>query len=173
MLVPSANDAAVALAVHHSGSIEAFVVEMNARAATLGLVQTSFANPAGLDAPLQYSTPQDIAWLTMAALRHPAIQKRLGMRGVRIASLQGTEIPLTNTNALLHASGPVKAGKTGTTSGANECLMSVVEENGHRYVVVILDSLQRYEDMSTILAALGTASAGDPLSVTLRTAVRP
>lgn len=173
MLIPSANDAAVALAVHHSGSVEAFVVEMNARALSLGLGQTSFTNPAGLDAPLQYSTPQDIAWLTMAALRHPSIQKRLGMRGVHIASLQGTEVSLTHTHALLHTSGPVKAGKTGTTLGANECLMSVVQESGHRYIVVLLDSLQRYRDMSTILAALSDAALVDPTSVTLRTPVRP
>lgn len=173
MLVPSANDAAVALAVYHSGSVEAFVQEMNVRATALGLTQTSFENPAGFDASLQHSTPQDIAWLTMAALRHPAIQKRLGIRGVRITSLQGTEISLTHTHALLHANGVVKAGKTGTTSGANECLMSVVEENGRRYIVVILDSLQRYQDMSTILAALDASLVKDPTSVTLRTAVRP
>jgi D-alanyl-D-alanine carboxypeptidase len=74
---------------------------------------------------------------------------------------------------LLHANGVVKAGKTGTTSGANECLMSVVEENGRRYIVVILDSLQRYQDMSTILAALDASLVKDPTSVTLRTAVRP
>lgn len=173
MLVPSANDAAVALAVHHSGSVEAFVKEMNARASSLGLTQTSFENPAGLDASLQHSSPQDIAWLTMAALRHPAIQKRLGMRGVRIASLQGTEISLTHTHALLHSAGPVKAGKTGTTSGANECLMSVVQEDGHRYIIVLLDSLQRYRDMSTILAALGDAAPADSTSVSLRPPARP
>jgi D-alanyl-D-alanine carboxypeptidase (penicillin-binding protein 5/6) len=172
MLIASANDAAVTLAVYHSGSVEAFVAEMNARAATLGLQSTSFANPAGLDAPLQLSTPQDIAWLTMAALRHPAIQKRLGMRGTTITSLQGSEVALSHTHVLLHERGAVRAGKTGTTSGANECLMSVVEEEGRRYVVVLLDSLQRYRDMHVILDALSHPPS-DHTSVSLETSARP
>jgi len=154
MLIASANDAASTLAIHHSGSVDGFVQVMNDRAVALGLEHTHFENPAGFDGPTQRSTPQEIAWLTMAALRQPFIQKRLSMRGARIVSLQGSDISLTNTHALLHRQGPVRAGKTGTTNGANQCLMSVVEESGRRYVVVLLDSLQRYVDMRTILDAM-------------------
>lgn len=166
MLIPSANDAAVALAIFHSGSTEAFVKEMNARAVALGLQGTSFENPIGFDGPEQLSTPQDMAWLTMAALRYPSIQRRLGMRGTTIVSMQGTEIPLSHTHALLHEKGSVVAGKTGTTTGANQCLVSVVDEGNHRYIVVLLDSLQRYADMQSILRTLDRSTV-DHQSVSL------
>lgn len=181
MLIASANDAAVALAVFHSGSAEGFVTEMNARAATLGLQDTTFENPVGLDSPTQRSTPQDLAWLTMAAMRHPSIQKRLGMRGAIIVSLQGSTVNLSHTHTLMHAAKPqddlaavVLAGKTGTTNGANQCLMSVVEEGHHRYIVVLLDSLQRYRDMNVILAALERSNQNDSVSLRVQEGpVRP
>lgn len=175
MLVASANDAAATLALFHSGSVEGFVEEMNARAATLGLQDTVFQNPVGIDNQKQLSTPQDLAWLTMAALRHPAIQRRLGMRGAIIVSLQGSTVNLSHTHALMHAiaktedAAVVLAGKTGTTNGAGQCLMSVVEEGHRRYVVVLLDSLQRYRDMNAILAALEQTTPPVPESVSLRT----
>jgi len=172
MLIASANDAAVTLAVFHSGSTEAFVTEMNARAAMLGLQDTTFENPVGLDSPSQRSTPQDLAWLTMAAMRHPSVQRRLGMRGAIITSLQGSTVNLSHTYTLLHAAKPlddfaaiVLAGKTGTTMGANQCLMSVVEEGHRRYIVVLLDSLQRYQDMNTILAALEHRDENESVSL--------
>src|SRR3990167_2274667 len=92
MLIASSNDAAATLALFHSGSIDVFAEEMNTRAAVLGLHATLFENPVGLDDPSQYSTPQDLAWLTMAALRQPAIARRLGMRGAIIVSLQGSTV---------------------------------------------------------------------------------
>lgn len=176
MLISSSNDAAATLALFHSGSIEAFAGEMNGRASVLGLHATKFENPVGLDDPEQRSTPQDLAWLTMAVLRHPSIQRRLGMRGAIIESLQGSTVNLSHTHALMHTarkeegdlSPVVLAGKTGTTNGAGQCLMSVVEEGHRRYIVVLLDSLQRYRDMNAILAAL--ASEAIPLeSLSLRT----
>jgi serine-type D-Ala-D-Ala carboxypeptidase (penicillin-binding protein 5/6) len=174
MLIASANDAAYTLAAFHSGSQEEFVRAMNDRASALGLKATSFANPTGLDDPTQWSTPQDIAWLTLAALRHPAIQKRLSTRGMTIRSVQGTSIALTHTHALLHASRPliadasrasstVLAGKTGTTDSAGQCLMTVVGEGNRRYVVVLMDSLQRYQDMRSILDALDGAAPVVPI----------
>ncbi|MBM3230854.1 D-alanyl-D-alanine carboxypeptidase [Candidatus Peregrinibacteria bacterium] len=165
LLVNSANDAAITLALFHSGSLQTFVEEMNTRALQLGLKGTSFQNPIGLDHPSHWSTPRDIAWLTAFALRNAEIEKRMGMAGATIASLDGTEtVRLYHTNVLMHdpamaaAEGPtVVAGKTGTTDDAGECLVSVVEESGHRYVVVLLGSLQRYKDMDVILGDMATA----------------
>ncbi|MBI3331656.1 D-alanyl-D-alanine carboxypeptidase [Candidatus Peregrinibacteria bacterium] len=154
MLVASANDAAETLAVYHSGSSQAFATEMNERAKSLGLKQTSFANPIGLDAEYQWSTPRDIAWLSTFAMRNPEILKRMSMRGARIESRDGTAIYLTHTHAFMHEDSNVIAGKTGTTIGANQCLMSLVQSGDRRYLVVLLNSLQRYRDMRTILNEL-------------------
>lgn len=154
LLIASANDAAVALAHFHSGNVTDFVAEMNARAATLGLKDTSYANPHGLDDSQQYSSPQNIAWLTSFVLREPEIRRRMGKRWERIHSLQGTEISLNHTHALLHQLSPVIAGKTGTTDAAGECLVSLVEYEDREYVVVLMNSSGRYQDMQSIFQHL-------------------
>ncbi len=153
MLIPSANDAARTLARYHSGTVEKFVEEMNARATSLGLKNTSFQNPDGLDGIAHYSTPQDIAWLTMYVLKQPEIAKRMATTGMRIYSFEGSEISLAHSHALLSRP-EVIAGKTGTTDGAGECLVSVVRAHGKDYVVVLMNSLERYTDLQTILSAL-------------------
>lgn len=153
-LIRSANDAAETLAVYHSGSIEAFVEEMNARAKSLGLQNTSYVNASGMDVGNQYSTPKDIAWLTLFALRNPEIRERMGKTSERIVSREGHVIILSHTHELLYADNAVIAGKTGTTLDAGECLVSLVEEGDREYLVVLLHSLQRYEDMRSILMSL-------------------
>lgn len=154
LLVGSANDAAVTLALHHSGSIKDFVAAMNARAKELGLQQTTYANPTGFDAPGQQTSPQDIVWLSMFVLRNPAIAERMGTRGGQISSLEGTDLYLTHTHALLHADAGVVAGKTGTTDGAGQCLLSVVNARDRRYLILLLHSVDRYGDMRSVLDAL-------------------
>lgn len=155
ILIGSANDAAVALAVYHSGSTEAFVAAMNARARELGLLHTSYQNPVGFDAEMQRSTPQDIAWLVMFALRSGEIRQRMGMRGTIFKSRSGDTVTVTHTHALLHAENGVIAGKTGTTPNARQCLLSVVRGSDDReYIVVLLHSLNRYADMRAIVRAL-------------------
>jgi len=158
MLIPSANDAARTLARYHSGSVQKFVAEMNARAVELGLKHTSFENPDGLDGIKQYSTPQDVAWLTMYVLRNPEIARRMSTTGLRIVSQEGTIIPLTHSHVLLHSRPEVLAGKTGTTDGAGECLVTLVTSHGKEYIVVLMNSLQRYTDLETILSALAASA---------------
>lgn len=154
LLGPSANDAAVTLALFHSGSLDAFSAAMNVRAAELGLKSTVFANPTGLDHPDQESTPQDLTWLAMFAMRYPQIADRLSQPSGDIASKSGKKLELVHTNVLLHQKSNVVAGKTGTTDEARQCLLSLVEEAGHKYLVVLLHSSDRYKDMKMILNAL-------------------
>ena len=183
LLISSANDAAIALAHHHSGSTEAFVAAMNTRAEKLGLLNTSYANPTGLDSVRQYSTPREIAFLAKSALQEPEIAKRMQRRWDRIYSMQGTDIPLNHTHALLHTQpgrsstggsavhaaasastlatdaehrsmSYVSAGKTGTTYAAGECLVSVVEHKKREYIVVLLHSGSRYADLRIILETM-------------------
>ena len=154
LLIASANDAARVLATYHAGSVEAFAEEMNERAEALGLKSTSFANASGLDHPMQYTTPRDMAWLASFALHKQEIASRMHARGMRVWSLEGNPLYLSHTHALLHSENPVVAGKTGTTTAAGQCLISLVEYNGQSYVVVLLNSLQRYSDMNTILETI-------------------
>jgi D-alanyl-D-alanine carboxypeptidase len=156
LLILSANDAAVTLALYHSGSVESFVDAMNVRTQELGMSNTSYANPTGFDDPVQYSTPRDLAWLTMFAFREPEIHRRMGMRGTTIVSREGVSTTLTHTHALLHADTPVVAGKTGTTDGAGQCLLSVLSEQGRSMLVILLHSSQRYTDMRVLLDALAS-----------------
>lgn len=153
LLVFSANDAAVTLAVHHSGSEDAFVEEMNARAAALGLRDTVYVNATGFDAAGQYSTPRDVTLLATFVLGIPVIAERMAMPSGRIVSRSGTVLGFSHTHQLLRGEGPVVAGKTGTTDGAGQCLLSVFEEEGRRYAAVLLHSDDRYGDMRRILAA--------------------
>lgn len=158
LLIASANDAARVLAVYHAGSEADFAVQMNERAAELGLQSTSFANASGLDHPNQYSTPKDMAWLTTYALRQEPIAMRMHKRGLRIWSLEGNILQLYHTHSLLHANSAVMAGKTGTTTAAGQCLISLVEKGNKSYIVVLMNSLHRYTDMQTILDTLVPAT---------------
>jgi serine-type D-Ala-D-Ala carboxypeptidase (penicillin-binding protein 5/6) len=161
LLVGSANDAALALARHHSGTEKLFVQSMNRRAKELGLKDTSYANASGLDDSAQRSTPRDTAWLAMFAWRFPEIASRMGMRGAEFATGNGVKISVTHTHALLHSdTTSVIAGKTGTTDGAGQCLLSVVAHEGRRYLVVLLYSDDRYADMRRILRVLVPESSG-------------
>ena len=152
LLIASANDASIALAQFHSGSVSAFAEEMNQRAEQLGLQDTSYANPSGLDSPLQFSTPRDIAWLTEYIMKNEFIASRMQRKWDRIYSFQGTDIPLSHTHALLHSDiESVVGGKTGTTLAAKQCLVSVVSHAGNEYIMVLLNSDKRYADMNVLL----------------------
>jgi D-alanyl-D-alanine carboxypeptidase (penicillin-binding protein 5/6) len=153
MLVFSANDAAVALAVHDAGTEDAFVQKMNARAKALGLDDTVYGTATGFDAPGQHSTPRDLGILTAFVLRFPAIAERMALPSGTIRSASGTVLSFVHTHQLLRQRPDILAGKTGTTDGARQCLMSVFEEHGRRYAAVLLHSDDRYGDMRRILAA--------------------
>lgn len=159
LLIPSANDAAVSLAIFHSGSVEAFVQQMNARAHMLGLRDTSYANPAGLDHRDQWSTARDTAMLAAFALRVPVLRDRLSTPKATIRSIEGEEISLIHTHELLDPGGKILAGKTGTTPAAKQCLLSLVREKDREYLVVLLGSSERYADMNALLRTLERLTA--------------
>jgi len=157
LLLPSANDAAYALAQFDGRSIGSFVQAMNKRAATLGLKNTHFANPAGLDNPEQYSTPRDLAHLTMAALKNAYFRQTVSTRSSHIASSEGKNFGLINTNAMLKDSSEVYGVKTGTTTMAGECLIVLFKENDRSYLLVLLGSTSRYADSQRVIEAVRKA----------------
>lgn len=140
LMLSSANDAAAALAYEAAGSIEAFAALMNQKAAELGLQNTHFANPHGLDAQGHYTTAYDLACLTAYALENEDF--------LRIVSTQKKVIPLNdrqgarvlrNHNRLLSSFDGCIGVKTGFTKKSGRCLVSAAERDGVRLVCVTLD----------------------------------
>ena len=137
LLLPSGNDAALAIGRAVAGSDAAFVDLMNQRAAELGLADTHYANPHGLDAPDHYTTALDLARLTRIALRNPTFAQIVATRE---KTVQGkATYRLRNTNRLLSRP-DVEGVKTGTTEAAGQCLVAVVRRDGRRVITVALGS---------------------------------
>ena len=141
LLLHSGNDAAVALALAHSGSVGAFVEAMNGRARELGLRDTHFTNPNGLDAPEHYSTALDLARLTRAALQVPAFAEVVATRQITIEARS-----FTNHNRLLWSLDGAIGVKTGFTRAAGRTLVSAVERNGRRLIAVTLCAPDDWQD---------------------------
>ncbi len=157
LLIPSANDAAYALAIDDAGSVSRFVERMNKRASSLGLKNTHFTNPAGLDSTEQYSSVRDLSWLTIAALKHPVFRKIVSTKSGTIEATTGQSFDLRNTNELLHENPHVFGVKTGTTDLAGECLIVLFEEEHRPYLLVLIGSNDRYTDSLYLLTALRKA----------------
>lgn len=140
MIVFSANDAAYALAEHVSGSIPAFAVLMNDKAAELGMTGTHFVNANGLHDDNHHSTARDIATLSRYCIGIPEV--------MRIASLESTTMPdgkvIYNTNKLLFWCEGTDGLKTGTTLLAGHCLTATAERDGMRLVAVTMGSASDY-----------------------------
>lgn len=148
LLIPSGNDAAFALARHHSGQVHIFVQRMNLRAQELGLTQTFFVNPNGFDAPGQVSSPQDLLTLTRILWEYPLFQEIVGTASIVVAGH-----PLATTNQLLGSYPGANGVKTGTTTAAGQSLIAGINRQGHQLFVVVLGSQERYADVRALIAA--------------------
>lgn len=151
LLLPSGNDAAVALAEGTAGSESAFVTLMNTRAAEWHLNDTHYVNPHGLDAPGHLSSAADLAELGRAVLRDPVLSRIVRTRSYVAHTVTGAAIPLHNLDELLGTYPGTIGIKTGTTAAAEENLVSAVERNGHILISVILGSTDRYADARALL----------------------
>jgi len=165
LLLPSGNDAAVALAEHLGGRFDPpskaadaadpvarFVAEMNRRAKTLGLNDTRFCNPHGLPAEGHQSTAADLLTLAHAALRSPLFREyvRTRQRGCAVTSAAGhtRNVLWKNSNRLLGIEG-YEGVKTGTTDAAGACLVAYGTRAGQERLVIVLGSASsdaRYAD---------------------------
>lgn len=141
MMLHSGNDAATALALDHSGSIEAFAAEMNRKAAALGLENSHFANPHGLDSEENYASAQDLAHLTQAALREPEFVEIVSTKSIRIG-----DRALTNHNKLLWTVEGAMGVKTGYTRAAGRILVSAAERGGRRLIAVTINDGNDWRD---------------------------
>jgi serine-type D-Ala-D-Ala carboxypeptidase (penicillin-binding protein 5/6) len=143
-LVPSGTDADYALAEHLGGGggkagVENFVEEMNRKADSMGLENTHFENPAGLDSPEHYSSARDMAEIARAAMQYPEFRDIVDTEQATI-STQSREIEVFNTNNLLYSYGPATGVKTGTSPEAGPSLVASAKEGDESYVAVVLDA---------------------------------
>ena len=152
LFLPSGNDAAVALAEGTAGSVPAFVGQMNARAKSMGLTGTHFANPHGLDAAGHYSTATDLAALGRAILRDPVLAQIVQTREQVIRAPDGQVLfDLHNLNELLGSYPGADGIKTGTTDEAGQNLVAADMRDGNQLIGVILGSTDRYADARALL----------------------
>ena len=150
--VSSANDAAVAVAELVGGSEPAFVEQMNARAAELGMTNTTFRNACGLDTEGHLSTARDVAVLSRYLLN--TCPELLHYTGIWTDSLRNGQTQLVNTNKLLRRYSGITGLKTGTTGGAGVCITASATRDGLNLIAVVLgapSSKERFEAATTLL----------------------
>ena len=137
LMLRSGNDAAVALAEYAGGDINGFAELMNAKALELGLTNTHFETPHGLDSNEHYTTAYELALLSNYALDNPTFAKIVGTKNYTI-TINGSPKALSNTNELLGNMEGVYGIKTGFTNGANRCLVTACKRNNMDIICVVL-----------------------------------
>ena len=156
LLVHSANDAANVLAEYTGGSIDSFVAMMNTKINELGLSDTHFTNPYGLQDNSHYTTAHDLAIIMQYCLKNDDFRKIAGQASCAIPSTNKSEPrKYSSTNELLIAGNSnyypnLIAGKTGYTSEAGECLVSAAYNDNLELVGVILNSNNRFKDTRSL-----------------------
>jgi D-alanyl-D-alanine carboxypeptidase (penicillin-binding protein 5/6) len=136
-LLPSANDAAATLAVGTMGTTPRFVAEMNRRAAALGLRNTHFANPIGLDDPQNYSSAHDLARLAVRLRRYEFFRRTVDLPSAVLRS-GATKRTVLNRNLLVRRVDAVDGVKTGNTARAGNVLVGSASRDGVTVVSVVL-----------------------------------
>jgi serine-type D-Ala-D-Ala carboxypeptidase (penicillin-binding protein 5/6) len=154
MLLPSGNDAALAIAQNYPGGEKAFVEKMNEKAKLFHLTHTNFADSIGLEDSRDYTTPLDLARLASMALNNDTFAKIVSTRNWKIADVTGVnEYLLTNLNKLLGAQG-VNGIKTGYTTEAGQVLVTSKKEGEKTLIIVVMDSQDRFFDTSILLNSI-------------------
>ena len=146
MMLASGNDAATALACHTAGSIEAFAQLMNDKAAELGLENTAFRNPHGLDADGHHSTAHDLAVLACYAMQNEQFRTIVSTNSITI----GTQT-YTNHNRLLRTYPGALGVKTGYTEAAGRILVSCAQRDNTQFVCVTISDPNDWDDHTRLL----------------------
>ncbi len=137
LMLCSGNDAAVALAEHAGKDIKGFSELMNQKASDLGLTNTHFETPHGLDSDEHYTTAYELAILTNYALQNKIFSQIVGTKNYTV-TINGYPKNLSNTNELLGTFDGVYGVKTGFTNGANRCLVTACKRNDMDIICVVL-----------------------------------
>lgn len=145
LLLRSGNDSAVALAVHHSGSIEKFAQAMNERAKKIGAENSNFTNPSGLPDPSHYTTAQDLCKIACYAMKNKLFKEIVSTK-----EYSGEFRSFANKNKMLRLYEGANGVKTGYTVKAGRCLVSSAERNGMDIVCVVLNCPDMYQRSADI-----------------------
>ena len=146
LMLRSGNDAAVALAIHLDGSVAQFVRRMNARAYEIGLTDTHYANPHGLDSEENYSTARDLAKLSAEAMKNPAFRQVVSTETYSFGDRRAV-----NHNKLLRRYDGAVGVKTGFTKAAGRILVSAAERDGVRLIAVTIHAPDDWNDHEKLL----------------------
>lgn len=149
LMLPSGNDAALVIATAVGGNEADFVAAMNAQAAELGLTDTHFVNPHGLDANGHLASPYDEIMIARAAMRLPLFRQVVSTKHIVVRGKWTYD--LTNTNALLGARPEVVGVKTGTTDLALHCITVAAEIDGRLLYLTVMHTPDYRPDVISLL----------------------
>lgn len=173
MMMQSGNDAANAAALAVGGSYEGFADMMNAKAEELGMRDTHFVTPSGLDDPEHYTTAHDMAVLMAYALRNPLFSEITSQTSMTVdfTSPSDKRVTYPNHNRLLSMYADCIGGKTGYTGTAGRCLVTAARRDGLTLVAVTLDDRDDWDDHMALydygFAHYRAVAADDSLSYTV------
>lgn len=153
LLLPSANDAAYAIADNYPGGVKAFVAKMNQKAKDFHLQNTGYGDPAGLNDDEDFTTVTDLARLTSHALQQPLLAKMVSTKEIIITNTEGKVYEVENLNELLGVDG-VTGFKTGQTMGAGGVLVTTVLKDNRTYILVVMKSVDRFADTRMLLTLI-------------------
>jgi D-alanyl-D-alanine carboxypeptidase len=152
MLLESANDAAAAIAIAVGGSIDGFAEMMNAKAQKLGLTDTHFTNPHGLDDPEHYTTALELAKIASVAMKNEVFRTIVSTRKATVPQNNGEGARvLFNHNKLLGGYEGAIGIKTGYTKVSGRCLVSAAERDGLELIAVTLSAPNDWDDHKAML----------------------
>lgn len=150
LMLSSGNDAANVTAFHMAGSLENFSVMMNNKAKEIGLKNSGFVTPSGLDAENHFTTAYDMAVLTKYALKNPTFCRVAATQSITLYYAGGYHT-LTNHNKLLRIYDGCIGVKTGFTSKSGRCLVSAAQRNGQTLICVTLNDPNDWNDHISLL----------------------
>jgi D-alanyl-D-alanine carboxypeptidase len=152
LLVYSANDAAETLAQDYPGGYDAFISAMNQKAKDLSMTNTYFDNPVGLDTDGQRSTAKDLIRASEVAMRNANFSKVVGTKNIVVTDESGKKsYVLQNVNQLLGTTPGVMGVKTGWTENARENLVTYIERDGHKVMIALLGSQDRFGETKELI----------------------
>lgn len=152
LLIYSANDAAEVLAQNHPGGRDLFIGLMNKKAKDLGLKNSHFSNPVGLDSFDQYSTTKDLVTVAKVAMVNPVFAEIVGTKEKLVSSTDGkVKHRLSNINRLVGEVPGVLGVKTGWTENARENLVTYIERDDRRVMIAVLGSQDRFGETKELI----------------------